>query len=195
MPTKISELTNDANFVSKTEVENEYVKNTAVATNTKLGLVKVTDTSGIELKEDGSIYINAASNEEIDAKTETHRPIVPANLNYAVRSVRPNISIANPATLAANTIYDLGNQTTLSIVLPSGLIGDFIQVDFLSGDTATTLTISSTSGLSDYDLIPEQNTIYSLYFDWGVLYYDSTNSAYVYGWRFGYSEYTKTIGG
>ena len=171
------------------------MKNTAVATNTKLGLVKVTDASGIELKTDGSIYINAASNEEIDAKADTYKPIVPATLNYAIRSVRPAVATVNSETLSVNTIYDLGNQTALSIVLPSGVIGDFIQVDFLSGDSATTLTISSTSGLSDYDLSPEQNTIYSLYFDWGVLYYDSANSIYVYGWRFGYSEYTKTIGG
>ena len=157
--------------------------------------MKVTDASGIELKTDGSIYINAASNEEIDAKADTYRPIVPATLNYAIRSVRPAVATVNSETLSVNTIYDLGNQTALSIVLPSGVIGDFIQVDFLSGDSATTLTISSTSGLSDYDLTPEQNTIYSLYFDWGVLYYDSINSTYVYGWRFGYSEYTKTIGG
>lgn len=87
VPTKTSDLTNDTNFVSETKVESEYVKNTAAATSTKLGLVKVADTSGIELEEDGAICVNAATEEEIDAKTETCRPIVPATLDYAVKSV------------------------------------------------------------------------------------------------------------
>lgn len=87
VPTKTSDLTNDTHFISETEVETEYVKNTAVATSTKLGLVKVADNSGIELKTDGSICVNAAIEEEIDAKTDTHKPIVPATLDYAVKSV------------------------------------------------------------------------------------------------------------
>lgn len=65
----------------------QYVKYTDVATSEKAGLVKVADTSGIELEEDGGICIKAASEAEIDAKTETCRPIVPATIDYAVRSV------------------------------------------------------------------------------------------------------------
>ena len=101
----------------------------------------------------------------------------------------PDVSTENPETLAVNTIYDLGVQSALSLNLPSGKISDFIQVDFLSGDTPTTLTITSSSGLSEYDLVPKSGMIYSLYFDWGVLYYDEDISEYVYGWRFAYAEY------
>lgn len=92
-----------------------------------------------------------------------------------------------PTTLVANTIYDLGEQENLIINLPTGQLGDFIEVDFLSTTIPTTLTITSTSGLSDYDLIPEANTIYSLYFNWIRL--DATT----YGWGFGYAEYTRTV--
>lgn len=132
-------------------------------------------------------YTKMASNIMINDKTNTFRPIVPANLNYAVRSVYPitQTSITNPITV--QTIYNLGIQTAINIILPSGKIGDFIQFDFISKDTATTLSISSTNGLIGYDLIPEVNKIYSLYFDWGIIGY--TNTTVNYGWRFNYSEY------
>ena len=89
--------------------------------------------------------------------------------------------------LAVNTIYDLGEQDTLTLNLPSGKLGDFIEVDFLSTQTPTTLTITASSGMSDYELIPDANTIYSLYFNWIRL--DAEN----YGWGFGYAEYTRTV--
>ena len=76
----------------------------------------------------------------------------------------------------------------MTITLPSGQIGDFIQFDFISGETATTLTINSSSGLVGFDLIPGTNTIYTLYFDWGETGLDGTDVTY--GWRFNYSEYS-----
>ena len=90
-------------------------------------------------------------------------------------------------TLAVNTIYDLGEQDALTLNLPAGKLGDFIEVDFLSTQTPTTLTITANSGMSDYNLIPDANTIYSLYFNWIRL--DAEN----YGWGFGYGEYTRTV--
>ena len=89
--------------------------------------------------------------------------------------------------LDVNTIYDLGEQDALTLNLPSGKLGDFIEVDFLSTQTPTTLTITASAGMSDYDLIPDANTIYSLYFNWIRL--DAEN----YGWGFGYAEYTRTV--
>ena len=96
-------------------------------------------------------------------------------------------STALPEMLDVNTIYDLGEQDALTIHLPSGKLGDFIEVDFLSTQTPTTLTITASSGISDYNLIPDANTIYSLYFNWIRL--DVEN----YGWGFGYAEYTRTV--
>lgn len=109
------------------------------------------------------------------------------DINQINETITTKTNTAVPETLAINTIYDLGEQTSLTLNLPSGQLGDFIQVDFLSTATPTTLTITATSGLSDYDLIPEANTIYSLYFSWIRL--DATT----YGWGFGYAEYTRTV--
>lgn len=172
--------------IAPNDLEN-YVKFNDYATQNKGGVVKVHAGYGLKIGELGTLMINKADEEMIDRKLNETNPIVPANLDYAVRSVYPIIqtSITNPITV--NTIYDLGLQTSLDITLPSGKVGDFIQFDFISKDTATTLSITSTNGLTGYDLTPEVNKIYSLYFDWGVIGYDGTNVNY--GWRFNYSEY------
>ena len=117
------------------------------------------------------------------------------NLTNAIQSITNDIPVATtvPATLAVNTIYDVGQQTTLNLNLPTGKVGNYIQVDFLSPSTPTTLGINSAAGISDFSLVPSANTIYSLYFEWGTLYYNSTTSKCVYGWRFKYDEYTHTV--
>ena len=102
-----------------------------------------------------------------------------------------------PDELSLNTIYDIGIQSDLTLILPTAEVGNFIQVDFLSGATATTLTVSAASSalLSDYDFTPEPNMIYSLFFDYGVLGYDETANSNIYGWRFSFAEYTYTPDG
>lgn len=107
-------------------------------------------------------------------------------LNYLNTSC-PAVKTVIDDVITVNTIYDLGEQTNLSIVLPAGKLGDFIEVDFLSGDVLTSLTITSSSGMSECDLTPEANTIYSLYFNWIRLDADS------YGWGVGYAEYTRVV--
>lgn len=99
-----------------------------------------------------------------------------------------------PDELSLNTIYDIGVQNDITLILPTAEVGNFIQVDFLSGATATTLTVSAASSalLSDYDFTPEPNMIYSLFFDYGVLGYDETAQSNIYGWRFSFAEYTYT---
>lgn len=94
-------------------------------------------------------------------------------------------------TCDVNTIYDLGGNigaTNLNITLPNkGQYGDFIQVDFYSDSSSpTNLTLNSNAGFTSYDLIPQKDCIYSLYFDWGMSY---SNNSKTYGWRFGYAEY------
>lgn len=107
-----------------------------------------------------------------------------------IDDVRPAVKNAIDI-IAVNTIYDLGLQTALNITLPSGQIGDFVEFDFISGETATNLTVNSSSGLIGFDLIPGTNTIYTLYFDWGVAGYDGTSITY--GWRCNYSEYSINV--
>ena len=64
-----------------------YVTNTDYATSSVGGTVKVTSSNGIMVDSTGQISINKATNIEIDGKTNNYKPIVPANLDYAVSSI------------------------------------------------------------------------------------------------------------
>ena len=135
-----------------------------------------------------TIYCEQGSYAETYAKTN-NIPVVYTDVKAT--AINPIVKAAIEEITTVNTIYDLGVQTALTITLPSGQIGDFIQVDFISGSTATTLTVNSSSGLVGFDLIPGTNTIYTLYFDWGETGYDGTEVTY--GWRFNYSEYSVDV--
>lgn len=176
-------------IIAPIDLEN-YVTFNDYASKTKHGVVGILNTYGIDINPDGKLYIVKASDSEIKNKSASWKPITPSNLDYAVRSVYPITKTDLTEIITVNTIYNLGLQTNIDITLPSGQIGDFIQFDFISKDTATTLSITSTNGLIGYDLIPEINKVYSLYFDWGVIdYTDDVDNPINYGWRFNYSEY------
>ena len=67
----------------------DYVKKTDYATGTTPGLATIAYnkyTSGLDIK-NGMISISGATEEQIDAKSSKVQPIVPANLDYAVKSV------------------------------------------------------------------------------------------------------------
>lgn len=165
-----------------------YVKNTDYANKDIGGVVKTNVNYGININSSGQLFVYSASKASIDAKGNQYLPIVPANLDYAVRSVYPETKTTID-TIKVNTIYDLGEQTNLSITLPTtGKLGDWLQFDFLSGLTKTTLEINAESGILGFDLIPESNYIYTMYLDWGMIGKNIDDSIN-YGWRFNYSEY------
>ena len=182
--------------VNGTSVVTDGVANIPIAAKTNPGVVKIGDSSSVGLTIDstGAIYIAAASPSQINARANSYNPIVPSNLSYAVRSIHPDFRNSVPSAQSAyeiDTIYSLAQQTNLAITLPSGKVGSFIQVDFISGTTPTTLSVTSSAGIVGFDLVPEANVIYSLYFDWGIV-----SSAASYGWRCTYSEYDiSTTGG
>lgn len=64
-----------------------YVTNTDYATSSIGGVVRVTSDSGIQISSGGIIRTQRATDSEIDAKTSAYKPIVPANLDYAVASI------------------------------------------------------------------------------------------------------------
>lgn len=94
----IDEKTNEYNpivpanleYAVKNVGDGYYVKKTDIATPYEAGVVKVNATGGISINPDNNtIYISYAGNSEIDGRTSI-RPIVPANLEYAVNSVVGN---------------------------------------------------------------------------------------------------------
>ena len=168
------------------------------ATAAKAGVVTAYGIGGISLGNNGELSLYVPTEDNIASRQGMYGnlPITISRLDYAVRSVRPTTSNSIPDTLAVNTIYGLGIESTLTLNLPyieaPIATGDFIQIDFYSGETPTNLTVTSAGGLSDIDLIPEANTMYSLFFDWGTVYCDPASTAImpnVSGWRFSYAAY------
>lgn len=71
-----------------------------------------------------------------------------------------------------NTEYYLGTQSTVSITLPaSANAGDKITVDFTSGSTATTLTLTGNNIAGDTSFVPEANKLIEMNFKYDGTYW------------------------
>lgn len=209
---RISDMTDEEKANARGVID--AIGPTDYASATKGGVVIIENlVGGLGIDTNGTLRISEAGISSIENRSR-YKPITSYNLNLAVKAAltdsrrisgmtdeekanaRGVIGAAGEVEVRTtlenevvkNCIYDLGEQTSLSITLPAtGNVGDWLQFDFMSGSTATTLTIASTAGILGYDLIPEINTIYSLYLDWGMIGKSDTGSTY--GWRFSYSEY------
>lgn len=66
--------------------QNKIITEKDYATSDKAGVIKSSSYGGVEVGSNGVAYISPASNSNIDAKTQgVNKPIVPANLDYAVK--------------------------------------------------------------------------------------------------------------
>ena len=67
-------------------VDKNGVANIPIATKSSLGIVGVNASMGIDISNvNGTVYVAKATNEQIDARTNEYKPIVPKNLDYAVK--------------------------------------------------------------------------------------------------------------
>lgn len=98
--------------ISNSEVDlTDYVKNTDYATDVKHGLIKGDYNFGVRVNGTGAVYVDKASNEMIDAKANQYKPIVPSNLEYAVKSVGDGYyALASTITALENRIAQLETQ-------------------------------------------------------------------------------------
>ena len=174
------------NFVSSTD-RNNWNNKVDVS---KGSVPPTTSTIGAE----GQLYLDTTNNKTYQCTAITALGTNPETYSYTweqlvkatdYSSLLPEVVTTVPQTLEVNKIYDLGEQATLNLVLPSGVVGNFIEVLFVSGNTPTNLSITSSSALSETDISPEANMSYSLFFEWVRL--DATT----YGWGISYIDYTK----
>ena len=77
----------DIEEITKELEKQGYVKNTDYATHNKSGVIKATTTYGTEVTGSGQLRIFKATESEIDKRNSNYRPIVPSNLEHAVKSV------------------------------------------------------------------------------------------------------------
>lgn len=173
----------------------DYPKYDKTTDTDMAGVVKVEShaftNQQVAVDEDGYIKLNPALETEIEDRT-SDKIITPTNLDYAVRSVKPKVNTDMMENYgmyySLNTIHDFGETSGFLITLLGGECGDWVQFDFYTDADAATISIQSYSGgLTDHDFIPEANTAYSLYFDWGII--SVTDGTPNYGWRFSYAAY------
>ena len=80
-----------------------YVKNDEYATKTTAGIVKASEGGGIGVSSTGNLFTIPATNEDIDAKTNTFKPIVSSNLDYAVKSVGDGYYVKNDEYISSTS--------------------------------------------------------------------------------------------
>ena len=105
---------------------------------------------------------------------------------------RPKLITLNPnaSPVSLNSIYAInqtGTHPNVIVNLPEGKVGDFVQYDFVTGETVPPVIIQSTYGMTKFDFTPEAKKIYSLFFDWGIIAVSNTGNTY--GWRISFAEY------
>lgn len=82
------------------------------------------------------------------------------------------IKTSMDATATVNTQYYLGSQSTVTITLPlTANAGDIITVDFTSGSTATTLSITNNNVAGDTSFAPESNKLIEINFKYDGTYW------------------------
>lgn len=154
--------------VNGTTILKDGVANIPVAgSGGKLGLVFPAG-FGVNVTASGALAINKATDALLSAKANNFQPVVPSNLDYAVKvGVTTNaitlsgtekatacnwlgaqqispiqaLNATDSITLTDGYIYNGGEQTALTIALPTYADVSFLcEIDFTSGATATTLT-------------------------------------------------------
>ena len=107
-------------------------------------------------------------------------------LTENVRNIRPATADVLDDPIEVNTIYTIGEVPSFYAELPEGQVGDFIEMQFITGSTVPTIQIVSDYPMTDLDLTPEVNTIYNIYGEWGLIGVE--NYSEVYGWFLTYAE-------
>lgn len=149
--------------VNGVTVVTDGVANIPIAGVSTLGVVRcnTSDVNGVKITNEGVLTTAKASNSDIDSRTSVYKPVVPDNLDYAVRSVSPactTITASNTtATLVANTTYAHQPATgcTYTLTTPTNSSSEYngfililettnsASIAFQTDDTpATTISIS-----------------------------------------------------
>lgn len=111
--------------------------------------------------------------------TDEQYPTATAVKDYVINKVFPPPITTIPTTLTPNKQYNFGEVTELALAFPTvAEDGDVIYVTFITGETATALTIDTTN-TCDIEFVPEAHTGYEVFgkFNGSI-------------WIVNYSEYT-----
>lgn len=87
----------------------DYVKNSDYATGSTAGVIKVGAGLHLSASNPGSVYVEQATNPQIDLQSQKYCPITPNNLSYAVA-----VAVSGKKSTDNGKTYTYGNQISLS---------------------------------------------------------------------------------
>ena len=153
----------------------------------KRGVVYVFASYGITRSAEGLIMVNKANATQIDARQNNYTPIVPSNLDYAVRSVVPNITTI-PAATTAYTLLDAtattNSHSCIYIHAPSSAptytlpavtdatVSHSITLSVLFSASVITYSFEDSSGtpiIPSPEIVPEAGQLISFICEWSSL--------------------------
>lgn len=145
-------------LIGSTKVDlTNYVKNTDYATNTTGGIVKINPYTGINIV-NGTLMVQRAQNDEILSKTQKFKPIVPDNLDLAVKtSVTTNtITLTDDEKTAARTWLGAVGTTDYGTSIKAGLIKGYHASGFSVNSVGEAYAVTKT--------LEQYNTAYDMLF-------------------------------
>lgn len=161
VPTNMSELNNDAGYLTQHQDLSNYVQKTDYATKDgNYGLVKINVNKGLTIAgSDGTLITNTASSSEIKAGDNMYKPIVPGSLDQAVfyglakaaddsTQSSSNNSVGSYTTEAKSAIHEmLDGSVAVSGTAPS--ITPLSGVRYVCGEVLTLNVTLPSSGIVD----------------------------------------------
>ena len=96
-------------------LDDTYIKNTDIATNSKVGVVRTQSTYGLNLNNAGIVYVYGATNANIKTGTDTYRPIVPSTQDASVFYGLAKASGDTTQSTSSNAVGTYTNEAKASI--------------------------------------------------------------------------------
>ena len=151
----------------------EYVKNTDYATSTKGGAVVVGE--GLTIFSNGKLCVFKAKDTDIDEKVANYRPIVPANLDYAVKTSVTTNTIELTDEEKANACSWMGAVKEQHPTFSDDSIRGYAYCINPSGEQV----LLPTTIVATANTIALRNPAGNFYVSTPVLQYECTNKGYV----------------
>lgn len=115
--------------VDGTSIVSSGVADIVRANGSTFGVVKINSPNGIAMSSNGQLYINKATDAEIEGKTNNYKPIVPANLDKAIVEGVSDNSITLTETQKKNA------RTWQGVANSADLVPDFDSMPVLETHT------------------------------------------------------------
>ena len=139
-----------------------YVKNTDYADVSKAGVITFNHGYGLGKTGAQNLYITRANEAEIDAKENHYKPIVPSNLDYAVKSIGDGYYVKTEDLATANV--EFAECANYAVLADCDSFGNMISLHYATKEELAAIGSGGSGGGSkvytfDFNILNVANTI------------------------------------